>query len=225
VLFGKKNWSRMSDTAKSLSLLIPISMFFFLYFWGFLLQYPLHGAKLISVPFELIGFFCSVVLLREFLSGKRMSTRIESLLTLFAFFSVVFSSLWISTLFEASKGVDIYRLYLASTHLLETEWTYVFMFGLLTPTIYLIWIFFGDPSFFPFIGSDLSEKDRRSIRTIMATVISIYSITPLLGNLTFAPFGLSSSLFNLTQDKSLRNCLSTMIGVVAIILFSWWLLS
>jgi hypothetical protein len=220
-LFGKERWSRMSDAAKSLSMFLPISMFLYLYFWAYLLQYPLHGFMLISVPINLVGFFCSVLLLRDFLLGKR--TFISFPLMFAVFLSSLVSSEWISTLVQAFKGVDMYTFYVTFNHL-KTGWTFIFGFGLLTPIIYVIGIVFKDPSFLFPQNFDLDYGDKNNLRTLLSIGISVYSLLPLIGNLAFAPLGLGMSILNLYRVRNTQNFFSFAIGLSGTILFAFWLM-
>ena len=213
----------MSDTEKGLSMFLPISMFLYLYFWAYLLRYPLHGMQLISVPMNLAGFVCSTLLLRNFLHEKR-SAVINLPLIFVSFLTFVISSLWISTIIQALKGYELYTSYLSGTHLLETGWTFIFWFGLLTPTLYIIGIVFKDPLFFFPEDIGIIGSNSNDIRTLLSVGTSLYSLMPIIGNLAFAPLGLLLSMFNLFHVRNLRNLVSFGIGLLGSTLLIRWLL-
>jgi hypothetical protein len=225
-LFGKNRWKNLSDTAKSLSLFIPISFFLYLYFWIYLFQNPILGMQMTSTMVSLVGLLSSALLLRQFFSGKRFKFLPNFFLFFIGFGSVAWSSQYIATIIFAIKGVDVYEFMLSNTHLLDTGWTFLIWFGLLTPAFYIISIAFKDPSLL--LGNlkgELSNSDRKSVRTIMSLAISIYSIIPILGNLAFAPIGLVLSVLNTVQAKNAKNLVSTVIGLIGTILLLWWLVA
>ena len=98
LLFGKNRWKKLSDTAKSLSLFIPISFFLYIYFWIYLFQNPILGMQMTSTMLSLAGFLSSALLLRQFFSGKRFKALPNSLLFVIGFLSVGWSSQWIATI-------------------------------------------------------------------------------------------------------------------------------
>jgi hypothetical protein len=140
------------------------------------------------------------------------------------FASFITSSLWISTMLQALKGYELYTFYLSGTHLLETGWTFIFGFGLLTPTLYTIGIIFKDPSLLFSEFLDTEGLSRNNVRTLLSLGISTYSIVPIFGNPAFGPLGLLLSMLNLIHVRNLQNTISTAVGLLGTILLALWLL-
>lgn len=174
---------------------------------------------------NIIGFVCSVFVLRNFLRGKRMDIMSNVPLIMGTSLAFISSSLWMSTILMAIKGYELYLSYLSRTHILETGWTFVFWFGLLTPILYVVAVVMKDPSFL-FPEYSRIENRLNDIRSYLSLGFSIYSLLPLFGNVAFAPLGLGLSMINLFlfKVKNKKNYLASALGLAGTVYFIWWFL-
>jgi hypothetical protein len=225
VLFGRKRWSTLSDTSKSLALFLPISMLIYMFFWAYLIQNSWTFVQRMTVAINIVGFVCSVSVLRSFLRGKRMDIMSNMSLIMGISLGFISSSLWMSTILMAIRGYESYLSYLSRTHILETGWTFVFWFGLLTPTLYVVAVIMKDPSFL-FAEYSGIENRLNDIRSYLPLGFSMYSLLPLFGNVAFAPLGLGLSTINLFlfRVKNKKNYLASVLSVAGTAFFIWWFL-
>jgi len=222
VLFGREKWPTFSDTKKSLALLIPISMLLYSIFWVYLLINSYTFVQAMFVAMNFFGFACSFFLMRNYFHGKQSSLQDNLMFNVFLyglFSSLMSSSVWLSNILYASLGAPTYISYVSRTHILETGWTFIFWFGLLTPTLYIVGIVLRDPSFL-FPKSSKSKIELDEIRSYVSLGLSVWALVPFIGFSAYAFLGLITSAFNLFwfKIKNMKIYIALVISLIVMVL-------